>query len=225
MPEKTFEHHLKKLRSEEEGDRVLAVQELGKFGKKAGPVLTMMLDDESETVQHKAATILGDMKYEEAIPVLVRLATGSGDLMDYKIFGKALGEIGPKSVEPLVITLKNHPQALWRCGAAYVLRYFKDEQLSEPLIEALKDEDVDVRTIAIQSLGKIRSEEAIPHLMPLLDDEERDVKFSALKSLVQINPKEMTRVIKLHEEATEDWEREELEEIISECEKGGEENA
>ncbi|QGZ89549.1 hypothetical protein GQR42_08210 [Microcystis aeruginosa FD4] len=56
----------------------------------------------------------------------------------------------------------------------------------EPLIAALKDEDVVVRRAAAEALGKIGGELAIEPLVAVLKDEDVDVRRSATEALGKI---------------------------------------
>jgi len=56
----------------------------------------------------------------------------------------------------------------------------------EPLIAALKDEDVNVRWPAARALGEIKDPRAVEPLIAALKDEELHVRWAAAEALVSL---------------------------------------
>ena len=54
------------------------------------------------------------------------------------------------------------------------------------VIEALSDEDNDVRESAVETLGKIKSDKAVEHIIMALSDENEDVRMAATETLGKI---------------------------------------
>jgi HEAT repeat protein len=73
-----------------------------------------------------------------------------------------------------------------RQAAARVLGQIGDRQAIPALIQALQDEDRDVRQAAAEALGQIGDPQAIPALIQALQDEDRDVRQAAAEALGQI---------------------------------------
>lgn len=98
----------------------------------------------------------------------------------------ALGEIGdPRAVGPLIQAVR---EGCVRSGAATALGQIGGAAV-EPLIRALKDEDVGVRLIAASALGDTRDARAAEPLNQALKDEDGNVRRAARESLGKIRSK------------------------------------
>jgi HEAT repeat protein len=96
---------------------------------------------------------------------------------------KALVQLGPVALEPLIAALKDSCEGVRFC-AAHTLWKIGDARAVEPLIAALGDRDPDVRLKAAVALGDIGDERAIK---PLID---------ALKNDMDLwNPKYIAKVL------------------------------
>ena len=99
--------------------------------------------------------------------------------------GQALVEIGTEhAVEELINLLKyentraNGSQLQVRTVAAYALGKIGNLRAVEPLIEALKDDDWNVRVSSARALGIIGDERAVEPLNEALKDDEKSVRES-----------------------------------------------
>lgn len=241
MPEKPFEHYVQELRTadhyeenEAMGKKINAIRSLGKFGKKAGPVLTKMLDDHFYSVYIEAAKALGEMKYEPAIPKLVEKATGTIDGSATKTIAKKLAQMSDKSLPLLLEVLKEHPVAHQRAFAAIALGCFKPEEAMKPLIEVLHDPREErgieapnmVIAEALTALGKLGQEEAIEDIAPFIHDAKGEISGQAIKAIEDIGgPKAMQALMRAHEETDMEFDREAIEIAIKKLEKGRKEDA
>ena len=128
----------------------------------------------------------------------------------------ALVRIGKPAVQPLIRALK-YKEWYVRKRAAYILGKIGDKRAIRPLIEALRDEDADVRYAATEALvrigkpavqplikalkykewyvrkraayilGKIGDKRAIKPLIEALRDEDADVRYAAAEALEKID--------------------------------------
>jgi len=62
----------------------------------------------------------------------------------------------------------------------------KDPAAVPPLIEALRDEDSNVRRQAAETLGEIKDPAAVPPLIEALRDKDSDVRAAATRALGRI---------------------------------------
>lgn len=85
----------------------------------------------------------------------------------------------------------NHPDAVYRWGAAEALGRIGDERVVDALIVALKDTDWRVRMKAAWSLGQIGEPRSLPHLMRLMRDENETVQEMARESVTAIQRQRM----------------------------------
>jgi len=96
---------------------------------------------------------------------------------------KALGEIGEPAIEPLIQALKDEHEGV-RWGAVEALGKIRDSRAVEPLIQTLKDEDV--QWGAARALGKIGGSRATETLIQALKDEHWAVRWAAAEALGDI---------------------------------------
>jgi HEAT repeat protein len=74
-----------------------------------------------------------------------------------------------------------------RKGAAFRMHEFNDKRVTAPLINALDDEDIDVRAYSASSLGILKSREATERLISMsLNDDNIDARAAALNALAEI---------------------------------------
>ncbi len=104
-------------------------------------------------VQVAAATALGDTGDERAVEQLLT-ALKSDDESVRSASAEALGKIGGPAVEPLIASLKH---VFWdvRAAAAMALGSTGDERAVDPLVRALKDPELPVRTEVKQALERL----------------------------------------------------------------------
>jgi HEAT repeat protein len=117
-----------------------------------------------------------------------------------------LGEAGdPRAIEVL-LPIFNDATLNWECPAlksytAAALGSFKgDKRVVDALISGIGDGELLTREASVQSLGRIGSQEAVPHLIPLLNDEHVSMRLSAIKALGDIrNPQAISPIQRIAE--------------------------
>lgn len=149
---------------------------------RAGDGLIERLDDDSEWVQRVAAHALGTLDYTEAIPALARTLSGATVPVKREA-AAALGQMGGRAVEVLVSQLKADDVTVRRAAMVGLSCAGKDEGMETPIIDALGDEDAQVRREAAQTLGRQGSQRAVEPLVALLADENPDVVVAAAWTL------------------------------------------
>ncbi len=153
--------------------RGAAANALGLMGDKAMPaipVLVAALEDESEApgVRSEAAEALGRLKYEPAVPALIKmleekdLRWGKHMASDLrKSVVRALGYMGPQgktAVPTLIETLKDEETYVRKCAADALGSMGPQAKAAGPALkEALEDDDRNVRRSAADALKKIES--------------------------------------------------------------------
>jgi HEAT repeat protein len=95
----------------------------------------------------------------------------------------AVVKLGPACVEPLIAVLQNAPDASRRMNAAQALGEIKDWRAVEPLVAALRDPAIPVRTSAARALGEMRDPRAVEPLIAALSDPSFNVRQEAAASL------------------------------------------
>lgn len=163
---RTLGYRIEQLMSDDKASRKTALNELWRFGPKAGPAipaLTAALKDDDETIRHGAAyamTWIGPAA-EDAVPALILAAQDRNHRVRSCVLN-ALGKIGPKA------------------------------KASVPaIVEAMKDPDAGIRTVAAEAAGNIgpAAVEAVPQLTKGLDDPDKMVRRFAAQAIGQIQRK------------------------------------
>lgn len=190
------------------GERREAATQLAKLGPAAHaafPALAEALRDDDSEVRHNAARSLrlitlsyGNppllqwampwLRYpltrraHPLIPDLVATMKGGSTLRDIV---ELLGHIGPPAAVA-VAALCRDPDRATRLRALDTLKQF-DQSAPQvavpPLVEALRDDDRDVRYQAALSLSTYRNEDALPVLMTAIKDRDYRGRESAIRSL------------------------------------------
>jgi HEAT repeat protein len=88
-----------------------------------------------------------------------------------------------RSVEPIIGVLINERHYSGRVYATWLLGWIGERQAVLPLIDALHDEDANVRRGAAEGLGQIGDQQAIEPLKNRLNDESRYVSEAAAEAL------------------------------------------
>jgi HEAT repeat protein len=99
----------------------------------------------------------------------------------------ALSRMGDEALKP-VTELMNHPDYTFRRIAAYILGKLKNPESVETLVDALGDDNSDVRKSAAQALNRI-GKPSIPLLIRALGNISKDVRASAVWSLSKMGEK------------------------------------
>ena len=153
-----------------------------------------------------------DLKHPEAIDPLIKIAleeecedvrhTAASALCHYR--GEDKEE---KIVNPLIHALLENPDVNIRANAAYAFSYHFSHKVRKALIQALNDEDANVRGAAAHTLAYVRTEtleeenEAAGNLLRMFSDEDPNVREEAIWVYAHIrrNPtdEEVTQLINL----------------------------
>ncbi|MCX8069885.1 MAG: HEAT repeat domain-containing protein, partial [Thermodesulfovibrionales bacterium] len=181
------------------------------IGAKAVPLLYTLLRDKDDDMRKFAIDLFADIKEtvdaERLLPFLkdvnpnVRAATA-----------KALGKLGYVQAIPHLIQALNDEE--WVCFS--VLEALGDLNALESvpqICKLLEHESEALVYAAVETLGRLGSEDAIGPLMGCIDKVSDDIKVAIVKSLVQIglppNLKDICRhLIKMFKES--DWEDKEI---------------
>ncbi len=194
--------------------RTVAAQSLAKMGpaaQKAAPVLTELLTDEYPLVRLAAAEALMRSGASNA-PVRVFIDALNGKSTWPKDWAaSALGRIGPagKEAAPSLVRLLSHENKELRLTAAVALAKVDPEggpQKAVPvLVPLLKDEDLDLQSLAISGLGGIgkRAGTAAAPLGELVHDEE--VGSEAIYALGKMGEPGVSIVLRILEQDKAAW--------------------
>ncbi|MFO7966347.1 MAG: HEAT repeat domain-containing protein [Archaeoglobaceae archaeon] len=144
--------------------------------------LVKKLRNKDWRTRKEAAQELGELGGEKAIKVLIN-GLSDKNWRVRKAIINSLIKIGQPALDPLIETLETEVEVAKREYAAKALGLLGDTKAVESLIEALKDENENVRDKAAQALGEIKDERAIKPLEAALSDVHWFVRKSAAASL------------------------------------------
>lgn len=80
----------------------------------------------------------------------------------------------------------DHDDALVRVASSYGLRFARHPDLLRPLVRALKDSQLDVRTNVVRAIGHLGTEKAAEELRKPLRDSAPEVRIAAVQALGEI---------------------------------------
>lgn len=143
------------------------------------------------SVRASSARALGQLRYYEAIPALVKaMRDPHEDSQSVKLAAaQALGQMRAAEAVPLLLAELAVIDEWASPRIAEVLTGFGDTA-TDPLIQALSDEaHVNVRVWAAQILGQSNAKKAVPELLARLQDRASTVRMSAAEALGKIGDK------------------------------------
>ena len=153
-----------------------------KFGQIAISPLIEILEDEEADLEQRwfAGRILGEFNHPEAIATLVNLLKTTEDEDLAAIAAQALANLGKSSIEALT-SLLSQPDSrlLATCSLAQIRR----PEAIAPLLTAVKDRDVAVRSTAIEALSSFHDPRIPPVLIEALNDKAAAVRKEAVIGL------------------------------------------
>ena len=160
--------------------------------KIAAPVYMNMLNSREIKIRREAAKILGEIKDNRAVELLV-ISLSDKDEEVRDLSAKALSEIKDLSiVDPLIINLTNSDKNL-RELSARILGYLGDKRAVDPLIDLLEDKEEVVRAQAVFSLNLIKDQRAVEPLISAIKDRDFQVKYNAITALGELNDKKAVK--------------------------------
>jgi HEAT repeat protein len=169
--------------------------ELGSGGKIAVSALLKALNDDSESVRKLALEALRKIGAPDKgdVPLLVTaLKDRNAEVRRYA--AGALGQVGPgarSAVAPLLAALKDADGGVRQSAARALGKMGPDakERVQRALVEALGDDDPDVRGAAAEGLASLPLDAGdVPALLKLLKNADSEVRAQAARSLGKVGP-------------------------------------
>jgi len=145
------------LQSENKDMRILSANTLGRIRtKEVVPMLLQALDDENTNVVYNVVECLGDIGDRKAVPALMRLLQESDDEWVHVATLEALGKIGDQRAVDLLLSLVNKEFVVDPLIDA--LGVLGDSRAIPTLVTYLKEDDQDIRKLAVKALAAIWEE-------------------------------------------------------------------
>ncbi len=136
----------------------------------------------NEARAEKAVPSLIDLG-EVAIPALMELTRSSN--VDHRWWGLRILAQSPHCQANWLVPFLNDPAHEVRQCAALGLAIKPDENATQPLIQALNDEDSMVSSLAVNALVKI-GKAAVPSLIEVVKSASQSARIHALRALAEI---------------------------------------
>ena len=157
----------RKLQSSDPEERREAAIDLGRMGLEAVGLLLRALGDQDWRVRKTAVEALVAVKGRDVIEGLINTLAASENAGARNSAIEALIQIGPDSVEPLLVELVNQDVDV-RKFVVDILGEIKDPRSVPALIERLADKDENIRVAAAEALGKTKDRRAVEPLLECL---------------------------------------------------------
>ena len=132
-------------------------------------------------------------------------AIKSKDSRDRYDAGLALAHIGrsdPNRVVPELLKLLDHDRMGTRLNAVMALGEIGDERAVEPLYQKIiliteerKEEDPEVRRLAVEALGKIGTKSAVDRLLEIVRDKGSSLRVDAIEVLAKVGGEEVVPIL------------------------------
>lgn len=181
----------KLLADEDAVIRAHAARALGKIGEAAKPsadALAKAMADEDEDVRLMAVGALASIKpgKDKVVPLLLKALEGQ----DFGVVlraTEALSSLGPDVVDPMVEALGNEKTAYWAILVLHGLG--PDAKPAVPaILKVLDGGQPETQLLAVETLGEIGDESAIPKLIEVLKDHPFDIEINAAFALSKFGP-------------------------------------
>ncbi|MBL8155686.1 MAG: HEAT repeat domain-containing protein [Anaerolineae bacterium] len=168
---------LSKARGSHNSERKLAIWALGELRERAAvPDLIDLLQDSDADISAEAAVALGKIRDHNALPRLAHLIR-IGSWKTRRTALESLIEYGSSGVEVLT-ELAQSEDTETRLLALEVIGTVQEPQVTDILIRASADAQVEVRAIAIHGLSQNKDERTLDCLMRSMNDIARSARFN-----------------------------------------------
>jgi HEAT repeat protein len=150
----------------------------------APQLLRLLGSSRDVQTQRHAVAALGRLKYQKAVPQIVKLLN-SGDHNIRQAVLQALAGIGDRSVAPQLLTMFRKERQSWRRSQLVrPIAQLLGQEGKEFLREALRDDDQSVRSYALYSVRSLKAEDRLGMLVRVIKEDDNDrVRRTAISSL------------------------------------------
>jgi len=107
-----------------------------------------------------------------------------------------LTDLGSDVIEPLISALGSNEEEEIRLRCAMILGFIGDDRAVEPLLDALKDRNGDVRAAAITAISDLGKEEYGKILLPYLNDSNEKIRLSAIVAIYNLGEPQTLKELK-----------------------------
>jgi len=200
------------------------------------PLIDLLEQDSSETVQAAAAAALGKFAmlaehgklrscHESRIcQALMKTINDTGKSAEVK--RHALEAVAPISSPQVMTAIREayySDDYRLRVSAIYAMGQNCNPSWLPTLIKELGNTDVEIRYEAAGACGELGEEEAVPHLIRLINDPDAEVQLAAIQALGQIGGPEAKNCLEKCMDSPSEAIQQAAEQVLHELEETGEE--
>jgi HEAT repeat protein len=161
--------------------RTLVVEAIRQRGQHLGPLLVEHLETWTLETRCVAVTLLGQMGYQPAVPVLLPLLTGETDLV--MAVTMALAQIGDRIAFNALLDLLGHEHGAVRLGAITALNSLGHPNLATALLPRFADPNPVVREAVVKIAGYFAFPDCQHALLGATQDPDLTVRRAAILHL------------------------------------------
>ncbi|WP_036096215.1 HEAT repeat domain-containing protein [Leptospira weilii] len=149
-----------------------------------GPKVLKILEANDPDAVAPAAMVLGRIRFNHARTAIENIFINS-KLPDREIIGRSLGYLGDKKSIPVLLNVLKEPEGEGRYGAVWSLGILQATETLDDIIAASKSSDPKLSLLAVESLGLLRSPEALSTLAEIAENnpDSASVVLSAIASI------------------------------------------
>jgi len=166
------------------------------MNEKTKTLIRLLLTDSDPDSRRKAAEDLADCN-DINVPAVLSIALQDENKGVEDAVSRSLLNIGGVSAARLIVHYLENENITSRNLAAKLLIKLGEKSV-HALVPYLRDANKDVRKLAVDILGEIRSKEAVYYLFPLLRDPDPNVLVSTLEALATLGAVKLLSRSALH---------------------------
>jgi bilin biosynthesis protein len=172
--------------SESEAIRYNSIFALAAIGEPAVEPLIAALNDDERFIRMFSIGTLGEIKDIRALEPLLKLLETEEDWNLRWWLTAALGSYGEQIVPVLISRLAHTEGTLFKRGIAIILGDTYSKDTIQTLVGLTDDRNIQVRSNALKSLGRLNAKEGIERLSQLTNDPNEKIRDTATEVLAKV---------------------------------------
>ncbi|RHX87691.1 hypothetical protein DLM78_01460 [Leptospira stimsonii] len=182
------------LRNKNREIRFRAVNVLSEIpSSETGPLTLKILEENDPDSSAPASLVLGKIHFTTA-RILIEKKLSDSKLPDREVIGQSLGYMGDKKSVPVLLNVLKESNGEGRYGAAWALGILQADDALEDLIVASKSADPKLSSLAVESLGLLRSPKALPTLTSLVENKPNSASI-VIPAIASIPGEESRKIL------------------------------
>ncbi|MDR3284294.1 MAG: HEAT repeat domain-containing protein [Treponema sp.] len=149
-------------------------------------------DDLAAPQRQSLMRALGKLKADSTLDKLSEIADNEDESITIRSSAvAAIGDLGHKDSESLLLRLYNNPNSLFRAAIVGALANFDTADSRSLIQQAIRDENYRVRLAAVEAAKKLKLTDAMPFLLARAkNDPEASIKYAAYDAIAALGTQE-----------------------------------